>query len=520
MATIFQSLDWLLLVVLLPLILHLLYRIVRLGKQPSEPTNWPVVGMLPAVLQNIHRAHDYATEVLSQCGATFEFKGPWLCNIDMVFTCDPANIHHIFSKNFPNYPKGPRFRKIFDILGDGIFNSDFELWEVHRRTTLAFLTRPDFSRSLEGLVWAKVQNGLLPVLDGFCESGSDLDLQDIFHRFTFDNICKLVLGQDPCSLRVGLPRVDCDKAFDHAAEPLLHRHIIPETIWKIQKWLNIGNERVLRDARRAFDEFIYPRVKLENENEESYDFNVLRVFKMLYQEKKIDSSRELSDFLRDTALSLMFAGRDTTSTCLTWLFWLLATNPLEERKVLNEIERELGLNQNDSSSRSNSSSNSNNKCRFFSVEESRKLNYLHGALCESLRLFPPVALEHKTPIRPDHLLSGLYLKRHTKVIISLYSVGRMEGVWGKDCLEFRPERWISAKGGIKHEPSYKFPAFNVGPRTCLGKEMAFAQMKMVAATILYRYKVRLVKGHTVAPRDSIILQARNGLRVTLSRRSV
>ena len=143
--------------------------------------------------------------------------------------------------------------------------------------------------------------------------------------------------------------------------------------------------------------------------------------------------------------------------------------------------------------------------------------YLHGALCESLRLFPPAALEHKAPMQPDILPSGHHLARNGKLILSFYSVGRMESVWGKDCLEFKPERWISPSGKIKHEPSYKFPAFNAGPRTCLGKEMAFAQMKMVAAAILHRYRIKVVEGHVVSPRDSIILQMKNGLRVSLTK---
>lgn len=66
-----------------------------------------------------------------------------------------------------------------------------------------------------------------------------------------------------------------------------------------------------------------------------------------------------------------------------------------------------------------------------------------------------------------------------KVILETYSMGRIEGVWcgGKDCLEFRPERWVTEDGKLRHEPSYKFFSFNTGPWTCLGKEMAFVQMK-------------------------------------------
>lgn len=331
-------------------------------------------------------------------------------------------------------------------------------------------------------------------------------MQDIFQRFSFDNICKLVLDYDPQSLSIDLPYVPCEKAFNGAIEALLYRHILPESLWKLQKWLGVGKEKKLMEAWKAFDEFIYPHITLGN-GEQKDDAKLLTTFRKAYEEKNIGSSNGLRVFLRDTALSLMFAGRDTTSTCLTWLFWLIAKNPLTETKILEEMESKLQLKED-------------KKWRFFSVEESRKLIYLHGALCESLRLFPPVALEHKAPIAPDTLPSGNYLEPNTKIIVSFYSTGRMESVWGKDCLEFKPERWISKGGGTKHEPSYKFPAFNAGPRTCLGKEMAFVQMKMVAAAIIYHYNLQLVEDHPVTPSDSVILQAKHGLKVRLFRRNV
>ncbi|KAK9276518.1 hypothetical protein L1049_006052 [Liquidambar formosana] len=72
----------------------------------------------------------------------------------------------------------------------------------------------------------------------------------------------------------------------------------------------------------------------------------------------------------------------------------------------------------------------------------------------------------------------------------MYAVGRMASVWGKDCLEFKPERWISEEGGIKHEPSHKFFAFSAGPRTCPGKELGLIRMKAIAATIIHNYHVQ------------------------------
>ncbi|KAK4439582.1 Alkane hydroxylase MAH1 [Sesamum alatum] len=232
----------------------------RSWKKSSAPTNWPLVGMLPWILQFSCRIHSAATQVMNECGGTFEFKGPWFCNMDMLITSDPANIHHIFSRNFSNYPKGPEFRKIFEVLGDGIFNADFELWELHRRTTLSVFTHATFHTSLGRAVWGKVETGLLPVLASFLKQGVDVDLQDIFQKFMFDNICKLVLDYDPQSLSTDLPRVPCEKALNDAIGALFYRHILPESVWKLQKWLGVGKERKLTEAWKAFDEFIYPHV--------------------------------------------------------------------------------------------------------------------------------------------------------------------------------------------------------------------------------------------------------------------
>ncbi|KAK6778876.1 hypothetical protein RDI58_025594 [Solanum bulbocastanum] len=73
----------------------------------SVPTNLPLVGMLPGFVHNMHRVHSFFIDILLETNSNFEFRGPIFANMDMLFTSDPANIHHILSRNFSNYPKGP-----------------------------------------------------------------------------------------------------------------------------------------------------------------------------------------------------------------------------------------------------------------------------------------------------------------------------------------------------------------------------------------------------------------------------
>ncbi|PQP98339.1 cytochrome P450 86B1 [Prunus yedoensis var. nudiflora] len=147
------------------------------------------------------------------------------------------------------------------------------------------------------------------------------------------------------------------------------------------------------------------------------------------------------------------------------------------------------------------------------------MDYLQAALSEALRLYPSVPLDHKEVVEDDIFPDGTILKKGTKVIYAIYSMGRTEAIWGKDCRDYKPERWLrSSDGRFMSEPAYKFTAFNGGPRLCLGKDFAYYQMKFVAASIIYRYHVKVVEHHPVEPKLALTMYMKHGLKVTLQRR--
>lgn len=59
---------------------------------------------------------------------------------------------------------------------------------------------------------------------------------------------------------------------------------------------------------------------------------------------------------------------------------------------------------------------------------------------------------------------------------------------GEDCNDFKPERWIE-NGVYKSESPFRYPVFHAGPRLCLGKDLAYVQMKSVAASVLQLFDV-------------------------------
>ncbi|KAK8683429.1 hypothetical protein V6N13_039490 [Hibiscus sabdariffa] len=88
-------------------------------------------------------------------------------------------------------------------------------------------------------------------------------------------------------------------------------------------------------------------------------------------------------------------------------------------------------------------------------------------------LWPPAG-DFKHVIQCDGLPDGTFVPAGSTMTYSIYSVGRMETVWGEACMEFRPERWLISPQGDRFNPSkdsFKFVAFNAGPRICLGEKV-------------------------------------------------
>ncbi|WOG90793.1 hypothetical protein DCAR_0310038 [Daucus carota subsp. sativus] len=505
-----MAFDIVLELVLIPLsLLIFLYFGVMWRCSTSLLTNWPLVGMLPSALKNAHRVHDFATCILQKSHQTFQFIGPSLANMNLLVTCDPDNINYILSKNFKNYPKGPEFSKIFDILGEGMFSSDGPLWEAHHKITMSLFSHAEFDQILQMQARGKVEKGLISLLDHASKRKIEVDLHDIFQRLNFDIICSLLLDHGPQtqSLSLDLPHMPIHTGIVNVQEAVFYRHVFPETIWKLQSWMGFGKEKSLSKAWEDIDEFIYQCISRKRLSLSAAEDNKLDLLKAYMEFAYKEKPKNPENFLRDTLFSLLLGGRDTTSIALSWFFWLLSKNPLVESKILEEIKTNLHIKEVKS------------WMLFNKRGELQKLVYLHGALCEALRLYPSLPLNHKSPAHPDILPSGHRVEKDSKIILCFYAMGRMESIWGKDCLEFKPERWITERGGLKHQPSHKFIAFNAGPRLCLGREMAFTVMKIIATTVIHDYTIQVVENHPVVPSDSVVLDMKYGLKVRVCRRN-
>ncbi|KAI3992088.1 hypothetical protein MKX01_014979 [Papaver californicum] len=463
---------------------------------------WLFLGSLPSLTRNSNRLPEWLTEVFCSLGrGSFFIDGPIFSNLKYFVTCHDKNVEYILKSDFNNFPKGPDFKQIFDPLGDGIFNADSDAWKVQRRTAHAAFISSEFKDLLSKISRRVVEDQLVPLLVHVAKTGSTIDLQEVCSRFAFDVNMNAIFGMHTNYLSIELPSNDLAEAFEVAQEAVLYRHTMPMFSWKLMRFFGISREGEVLKALKTINKHIYEyisqkRINLTN-GVKTYD--LLSSYINSIQEHKrinIPSPHKNEDkFLRDSMHSLFSAGMDTIGSGLIWFFWLVSKTPSVEKKILEELKGlmspktgKLVLEYHDWP-------------WVFDSGDINGLVYLHAALCESLRLYPPVPINSKTVLKEVVLPDGSLIKPGMQIIIPFYS------------------RWIDEDGKLNcHENASKFFTFNTGPRTCLGKDMSFTQTKAVVAAVLFNFEVQVLEGQLVRPKPAITLHMEKGLQVRIHKR--
>ncbi|KAH8509375.1 hypothetical protein H0E87_011217 [Populus deltoides] len=461
---------------LVPLFFYLTKNSKSQESSKSNPNlkSYPLIGSSVAIFANRNRFIQWTSDLIQNSPTATVVIRRFLDD-SRVLTGNPANVQHMLKNQFYNYEKGSKFRRaLFDFLGNGIFNIDGDSWKFQRQVSSHEFNTKSLRKFVETVVDTELSQRLIPILSTAAANNTVLDLQDILQRFAFDNICKIAFGYDPAYLLPDLPEAEFAKTFDEAAKISSDRFatIFP-FLWKIKRVFNIGSEKRLKEASSELREFA--RNIIKEKKKELSNKSSLETVDLL--SRFLSSGHSDEDFVTDIVVSFTLAGRDSTSAALIWYFWLLSQNPEVEKEILREIK---------------------DKSESPVYEEVKDMVYTHASLCESMRLYPPVPLDSKVAMQDDVLPDGTVVKKGMRVSYHPYAMGRLEMLWGPDWEKFKPERWLQGAGDgvntngkwsfVGRDP-YSYPVFQAGPRICLGKDMAFLQMKRVVAGILRRFKV-------------------------------
>lgn len=251
----------------------------------------------------------------------------------VIATCEPLNVKTVLSLKFKDYGFANRQASLYPLLGHGIFNADGERWANSRQ-----LLRPNFARDQVADLEAFERHFKL-MLKHIPRDGSTVDLQDLFFRMTLDTATEFLFNHSSNSLRVfGEEDEDNEdiifgKAFNFAQDDAAVRLRLG-FIDRFRK--NKKGKEAIRICHAYIDKFVDDAMRFRKEmdeerkagssNEERYYF-IQALAKQTTDKKRI----------RDELINILLAGRDTTASLLSNLFFDLAKRPDIYAKLRDEI---------------------------------------------------------------------------------------------------------------------------------------------------------------------------------------
>ncbi|KAI9895261.1 hypothetical protein PsorP6_019578 [Peronosclerospora sorghi] len=343
---------------------------------------------------------------------------------------------------------------------------------------------------------------LRDVLAQCAKKGCVVPMKSLIGKFSSDIVTKIGFGVDLHGLD-GDINSDMDhpfiKAVDGYAEVFGARLQSPMWFWKLKRFLNVGDERMLKSCIKIASDLLN-EVMLKSMTNKSADDWVTKT-DLLTLFMKHTGTTEISA-LRDFLMNFFLAGKETTNFSLSWVIVNINRHPHVLAKLRAQIHENLPELMT-------------GKMQAPTMEDLEKIPYLKAVVKESLRLY--MTAVHRTTMRSTTLCDGTFVPIGSSVIMSIYAAARLKSVWGEDAAAYNPDRWIDLDTGkLKSISPFQFITFGVGPHRCVGMHFALVQMETVLAVLLSQFDIKTVEDpFNITYEPSITLPVKGPLECTV-----
>jgi len=387
----------------------------------------------------------------------------------------PEHIKHIFQKL--DITRTPL---LSIVMGEGVLSVDNAHWKHQRRLMLPVFQRPNVAKFTSLIADTTTQH--IDQWSTYVSTGTPIDIVQAMTRLTLSVVSSTLFSVDMDketssfldSFTIAIKYLGDlanTTSFNYAMQ------ISPTTNTQFRQALDQMNtvvSLIIRDRRKT--------------NAKPDD-----LLSLLLGAIDVESGKPLTeDQIRDEVITMLLAGHETTSLGLTWVWYLLGHHPGIEDRIGSEIDETLAD-------------------RKISYEDIANLKYSRMVLEETMRLYPPVAVIWRQP-RSEIEVGGYTIPEKTGILVSPFLTHRHKDFW-PDPLVFNPERFNPETAPKRHPFAY-FP-FGGGRHVCLGKHFAMLESQVILATVLQRYRIRLLDHEPAIPHFLITLRPKNGLVCTL-----
>jgi cytochrome P450 len=379
----------------------------------------------------------------------------------------PSDIKRVLLSNHRNYTKGEGMDRVKILLGNGIMTSEGDLWRRQRRMMQPFFHRRVLDQ-LSGLIH-DVNESFAARWAAKAAAGEPINLTDEVSELILEIVLKSIFGTDLARLE----RQAGGNPFELVAKES-NRDL--KFAFRFRSLAKLVADLIERRRR---------------ESGQHLDF-----LAMLMAARDRETGAPMSNKeLIDEVMTLIVAGHETTASALTWAWYLISRHPETAARLEDEADAHTVPGPLD-------------------LEAAESLPFTHQVLKEALRLYPPGWLFTRRTIEADEL-GGFPIAPRTDVFICPYLLHRHPEFWS-DPEEFQPERFAGADAEERHK--FAYIPFAVGPRHCIGENLAMFEMLVHVQTMSRRFRLTRSSNEPIELDAQINLRPRSNLLMTVTAR--
>jgi retinoid hydroxylase len=442
---------------------------------------------------SLRRTTRFATDPLALLLESYERYGPVftlrLLHGNAVFMLGPAANHYITVSHASNFIwRDSYLRELVALMGDGLLTIDGDFHRSSRQLMLPAFHREHIAASVDAILAETAA-----ALDGWSD-GEQVDLYAWTRRLSLRVAMRALFGLDPD----GAPArsVDAAALFESALSYYARIYVVkmlrgPRTPW-----------RQMKHAARRLDELIYAEIATRrggrrDDDTAGRDAAGGDLLDLLLDARDEDG-RALSDRqVRDEVMTLMFAGHDTTTSTIAFMFYELARHPVVLSRLLAEQDAQLA-------------GSAPTPAQLTTGE----LTELEMVIDETLRKYPPAWIGPRRSLQPFEF-EGMSVPGGAFVNYCSWASHHLPEVF-PDPDAFVPDRFSpEARAAL---PKGAYVPFGGGSRTCIGMRFGQLEVRAIATLLLSRFTLSLPEDFSLAIRQMPTISPKHGLPVTVHAR--
>ena len=434
---------------------------------------------------SLRRTRRFANEPLEMLLEGYERFGPIftlrLFHSNVVFMLGPAANHYILVSHASNFSwREGHFRDLIGLMGDGLLTIDGDFHRRSRMIMLPAFHREHIAESVD-VVIEEAQAaiaGLAP--------GASIDLYAWTRHLAMRVALRALFGLDPAGERARA--IDAAGLFEEALAFYASEYLLRVFRHRRSPW---GR---MQAAARRLDTLIYGEIAERRANGRR-GMDILS----LLLDAEDDEGNRLSDVqVRDEVMTLLFAGHDTTTSTISFMFYELARNPALAVRLVAEQEELLAGGMPE-------------RGQLLSGE----LTALEMTIDETLRKYPPAWVGPRRALETFEL-DGVTVPGRAFVNYCSWASHHLPDVFDRP-EEFRPERFTpEARAAL---PKGAYVPFGGGSRTCIGMRFGQLEVRTIATLLLSHCSLALQPGFELEIRQMPTISPKQGLPMIVGERA-